>query len=669
MAVLSITAFTGEQPRLSKRLLPDTGAQVANNMRLSSGAIVPFAQESFVLDWPGMAVESVFRIEDANGNDVWLAWDKDVDAAFGPIADDELRRIYYTGDGEPRVTTTNLATSGVAPYPFASYVLGVYPPQNAPTLTPSGGSGTPETRAARYRLVSEWGEESALSPPVIATGNPNGTWTFGSLDPVPGNSYTATGGSWSAGIGTLTGVATTFGLRAGETLVLAGFTPAAWNGTWKVTEKAASTIKLAMASNPGAVSVVGTITRDAPHHTAGMVRRFFMTFGGVDEYFFIGDAPVATTSPAFVNPQVGEALSSVDYAMPPTDLTCLRAMSNGIMVGFSGKGVYFSEPFKPHAWPPEYSQTLDLMPVALEVSGTTVVIGTEGNPYSITGVDPATMGGGADKGKVAWPCLSKRGMVPSPWGVIYPSVEGWVIGNAGQFELIFPDKVTKKEMPQYNPSSLKAAMYGNAYVGFYETATGSRAVWIDRTESWGMVGLDIGASFPYVDARNGSMYFLRGDELFLFEGSAGERINFDFLSKEFVLGKPHTFNCGQVRFDKSMTEEEVDAAAAALAAALAANQALITGDDTDGAIGMAMIGEHGIGLDAIGDLPPGDWSSLTIQVIVNGVVRSSKTVTSEKPFRLSTNYRGDVIEIRLQGNVTVHAVHIATSFAELAQVQ
>lgn len=668
MSVLSVTSFTGEVPRTSKRLIPDNAAQIATNVRLSSGALAPFSKSGFVVDWPGYVIRTVFRMTDTDGDDVWLAWETDVDAQPGPIADDTLQRVYFTGDNEPRVTTLALATSGLAPYPFASYVLGVYPPQNAPTLTPSGGSGTLELRAARYRLVTEWGEESDLSPPVSATGYPNGTWTFGSLDPIPGNTYTATGGTWSAGVATLTGVTTTFGLRAGETLVLAGFTPAAWNGEHVVSADASTTIQFMSTTNIGTVTVAGTITRDAPHHTANIVRRFFMTFDDVDAYFFIGDKPYTDTAPAFVNPQVGEALADVAYEMPPTNLFCLRAMANGIMVALSGKDVCFSEPFKPHAWPSAYRQTLDQTPIACDVSGTTVVIGTNGSPYTITGVDSATMGGGADKGRYPWPCIARRGMVSSQWGVIYPSVEGFVLGNSSGFQLIFPDLFTKPEMTALNPTSLVAAMYGDTYVGVHDTDTGTRAVYIDRTEAWRMVELDISGEFPYVDRTNGELYFIVGDSLFLFEGNTGERVHLDWLSKQFILLRPTTFNTGQVRFENAMTSGEVAAAEAAISAAIAYNQALIDTDTTDGALGMAMLGDFALGTDYMVDIPPAEWQTVTLQVIVGGVVRASIVVNSERPFRLPTGYRGDVIELRLQGNVTINAVHISTSMPELRNV-
>jgi hypothetical protein len=669
VSVIQRNEFSGRQPRTSPRLLPDSSAQVATNVRLSSGALAPFAKEKLVIDWPGHAIESVFRMEDDAGTEVWLAWERDVDAVSGPIADDSLQRVYYSGDNEPRVTTLALATSGSQPYPSASYVLGVFPPSAAPALVASGGSGTTQLRAARFTLVTEWGEESAPSPAVTATGYPNGTWTFSSLGSVPGNTYTATGGSWASGVCTLTGVTSTFGLRKNETVVLAGFTPAAWNGKWKVSDLTASTIKFAMTANPGAVTVVGTINRDAPHHTTGMVRRFYMTFGSVDEYFHIGDAPVATASPAFVNPQIGDPLDPVNYEMPPADLISLRTMANGICVGLSGKEVCFSVPFRPHAWPSKYQQTVDYQPVGCEVSGTTVVIGTVANPYTITGVDPATMGGGAVKMKRAWPCLSKRAMVSSQFGVIYPTVEGFVVVGESGADLLYPDLFTRLEMADIYPETMKAAMFGNAYVGFYQTPETSRAVFIDRTETWRMIDLDIGASFPYVDSQNGLMYYQRGHNLYQFEGEVGERIYFDWWSKSYLLPRPQTFNTAQVRFDATMTPAQIQAAQDAIAAVIAANQALIAVDDnTRGSWGECLVCEFPWGMDAMADLPPAKWDTVHFQLYVDGVLRASIDVQSERPFRLPTGYRGDVVSVRIQGNVMVHAWYLATSMPELRQV-
>jgi len=63
-------------------------------------------------------------------------WDTDVDIATPSGSDNVVeQRFYYTGDGAPKVSTYALATTGVAPYPAASYDLGLPLPTQTPTAT------------------------------------------------------------------------------------------------------------------------------------------------------------------------------------------------------------------------------------------------------------------------------------------------------------------------------------------------------------------------------------------------------------------------------------------------------------------------------------------------------------------------------------------------------
>jgi hypothetical protein len=115
--------------------------------------------------------------------DTWLAWNADVDAVKGPIAGDATYRTYFTGKNEPRVTNLQLASSA-PPFPGAFFVLGVYPPQTAPTVVHDGlGGGAAVSRAFAYTFVTPWGEESAPSPvSAVVNGLVTGTWTISNMD-------------------------------------------------------------------------------------------------------------------------------------------------------------------------------------------------------------------------------------------------------------------------------------------------------------------------------------------------------------------------------------------------------------------------------------------------------------------------------------------------------
>src|SRR5687768_9913211 len=171
-----LEGFSGLVPRLARQLLAPNQAQVATNCNLTSGDLRPRNGPLHVFT-PIVEgdVKSMFRME-KDGNEKWLAWDKDVDVARSPVADNAERRFYYTGDGEPRVSDFDTATAGAGPYPSGCFVLGVAPPVTAPTVTPSGGAGATVSRAYCYTFVTRWGEESAPSPAsTVVSGKTDGT--------------------------------------------------------------------------------------------------------------------------------------------------------------------------------------------------------------------------------------------------------------------------------------------------------------------------------------------------------------------------------------------------------------------------------------------------------------------------------------------------------------
>jgi hypothetical protein len=140
--VIKISAFSGEQPRIIPRLLPDTGAKLAIDVRLDDGGLTPVRQDMFE-DTLGIdGAKTIYRHQGT-----WLAWDTVVHASPGPVASE---RLYYTGD-----TTPKMLVSGT------EYDLALAGPSAALTATLGGsGSGDVVTRVYTYTYVTSMGEES-----------------------------------------------------------------------------------------------------------------------------------------------------------------------------------------------------------------------------------------------------------------------------------------------------------------------------------------------------------------------------------------------------------------------------------------------------------------------------------------------------------------------------
>jgi len=172
MTSIAITSFRGELPALTPRLLQPTNAQAARNVNLRKGSL---RAEYAPLPDTGIGgvitPSSIYRYPFGNdGQGFWFAWGdgKQVNAAKSPLAKDAWSRVYWTGDGFPKMAPIGVATQGAGPYPSGFYRLGIPAPVSAPLVTEAGNSGTPPATQvnATYIVtyVSAYGEEGPPSP-------------------------------------------------------------------------------------------------------------------------------------------------------------------------------------------------------------------------------------------------------------------------------------------------------------------------------------------------------------------------------------------------------------------------------------------------------------------------------------------------------------------------
>lgn len=150
MAILKLIGFTGENPKVIPRLLGDTAAQLAYNVRLDDGGLTPVRKQRFEFQFPSVPAGGYKTIY--KDGSTWLGWDKPVYVAPGPVATD---RLYIFGDGAPK-----MKTGGV------TYPLAVAQPAGALTATVGGTSSSElgSTRVYVYTWVTGFDEESEPSP-------------------------------------------------------------------------------------------------------------------------------------------------------------------------------------------------------------------------------------------------------------------------------------------------------------------------------------------------------------------------------------------------------------------------------------------------------------------------------------------------------------------------
>lgn len=148
MAGVKIEKFLGIAPKISSELLPNTAGQIAKNCKLYSGDLIPYPQP-VVNDNTGRTgtIRTLYALRDPDTQDLeWLSWPTDVDIARLATDEDNEQRFYYTGDGKPRVSNYELATTGPKPYPVEGYDLGLpLPPES---LTPTTVAATFDTKTS-----------------------------------------------------------------------------------------------------------------------------------------------------------------------------------------------------------------------------------------------------------------------------------------------------------------------------------------------------------------------------------------------------------------------------------------------------------------------------------------------------------------------------------------
>jgi hypothetical protein len=198
MPVLKIDNFSGTVPRTGPTQLEGNQAQTASNVKLQSRELRSWRKPTVIEAPVTPGVRTIYKLEGPGGASEWLTWAADVDIVPGPVADISDYRIYYTGDGAPKKTNWDLATTGgtgTDPFPDSWLYMGVPNPTTAPTLTPSGTSGTTETRAYVYTYVSTFGavqEESGPSPAGSVTVDVVGSVTVNGFATAPTTGYNIT---------------------------------------------------------------------------------------------------------------------------------------------------------------------------------------------------------------------------------------------------------------------------------------------------------------------------------------------------------------------------------------------------------------------------------------------------------------------------------------------
>lgn len=551
MAYFKQTVFGGVAPILDARLLPENYAEIAENVVIESGKIdtikgdLSLPSDTVTLEGHSNAplTKSIFKYfyeTDATHPDgeehideLWLQWrEADISAVQGPVPADATGRVYWTGEGSPRISwsamlqTKSFVTATLTGvFPRKSFVLGVPQPSGIISnlvRTYSGGNTNTQPPA---------GEDPQLVSYAIC--------------------YVTVDG------------------REG---------PPLYSGTVEVH------------SNVTQVEIVhqrlfsGVISDNTPNdglshdNYLGKIRVYRSNTGSQDtQYQFLKDVEMSSlgTGPVFFPPNVvtsiiddnpqsflSEVMPSADWVGPPdTDTTLypegplksLMAVGQGVMAGFTGKRLCFSEPFLPHAWPVKYRITIQDEIVEIARTNNGIVALTKGQPYFVTGTDPSAMA--SVKVDFSQACVYKNSVVEIGDTIFYAAPDGLcaITGTSGQ--VVTKDLISTKDwndnylhMSDYSTARFMAFNYEGKYVAFHWNGAGQQPIkgfiFDPRADAISrFVTLDR-AYFPaggYEDPTDSNVYLIRGVSVAkLFGGVFPDplRYQYTYKTRTYIAEKP-----------------------------------------------------------------------------------------------------------------------------------
>lgn len=669
--MIKLGPFGGMIPRTGTRLIPDTSAQSASNVKVHSGELHPLRGlgDAYAVSKP-MPPLSIFKARNGTDSSAWFSWPIDVDCVRVPLAVDVESLFCWTGDGPPKMARFTSAVSGGGEnYPLAAneLSLGIPTPQTAPTVTPSAtGIGSTITRGYRYTFVSAanpYEQESAPSPITMADGKTDDTWALALLDEVPANSGVGTAAYGTATTFTATASARHW-LRVGDEVILSDVTPAVLV-TATVTEiPTASTFKVA-----GNYATAVSWARKTPWNTAGMVKRVYRTTGTTGAWQLVNETGLSAATTTYDDTLgdadiAGDDLITEGWIPPPVGLIALCVHPSGSLLGISGNLLCASEPHQPHAWPVIYQLASNYNGVGMACFGSSVVMATDGEPFVATGTEPASMSGDNIQG--ASPCLAKRSIVSTGDSVLYSSKHGLIqVGSSGL--RIFTDQFyTQEKWEELNPASMVCEIAGGRlYIGYTNQSGTNQMLMIDGPI---LIPISVAAEELYADPSTGELYVATADGIRLFDAPGVVVLPGSWRSKDFVMPYPVNMGAAKIDFDLAVDPAQQAATLAAIAAAEAENVLILAAGNANGSMNSGYIGAKVLhGADFV-DVPADPANNtITFNLYAAGVLKASRVVSSQKAFKLPGSYKVDVYSIEVITQCVVKEIRVAETKEQLRQ--
>jgi hypothetical protein len=567
MGAIRLQTFVGMIPLRDARLLPDNAATVAENLRLETGALRGLQTPRKIKDvTPG--TRRVFRIPDGFptsnlANSYFMEFaDPDTDVVKAPVVNDSFERYYWASPTSGPRYNTAARIKAGNSGGNAPYKLGVPRPTGTPTLTATGGTTT-LTKVTRSYVYTYEDDYGQEGQPSL---------------PVEFSHYPD--GTWTLGA------------------IVDPTTNAEMVDRRPITK----------------INIYRTITAETGATT------FFKVHTLTPWAATYAD----TKSDSLVSGQ-GQ-LESTTWAIPPQNLQGMALMPNGIVVGWFENTLYFSENWRPHAWPAEYALQLEHRVVGLGVFGNTCVVCTEGHPVTVSGVK--SYGLALNKSDTPMPCVSRGSIVSTVAGVIYATENGLVLFGPGGIQELTKNLLTREMwVKEYQPTKIRAIYLDGCYTAVRRTVsnTDDGFFFSPTALGEGMVKLsDFGAAADItVDAITGKGLVVIGSELFEWlPADLSTNAKLKYRTKEFHIQRPCNFGFAQVFWEPPVT-------------------------------------------------PLGNGQEeVRFRVYAGGQLVFNQDLTGRngQEFRLPSGFKTDLWQFEVEGYAAVKSIHVASTSAELKGV-
>lgn len=496
MGLLRLSGFSGMWPVRDPRGLPDNAAVQATNVRSDGGAYLKGTRQGALVKALTAGTKIVYRIPltsntEALASSFWKEFsDINTDVVRAPIVNDQYERIYWASPS----TGLKYATKASLLAGSLGLDVGVLPPNTAPTVAVVAGTGAldPSTGENTAPLITR----SYLTTYISEYGE----------ESMPGPAIDATGHT---------------------------------DQDWLITN-------IPQPGSPGTRAAFQTIR----------IYRTVTGLTGVTAFYKVVDVAIGTTfytdrlSDATVTGNTG--LETDTWAAPPTGLQGLVSMPNGIFVSWKDNNLFFSENYRPHAWPAEFMITVDHPIVGLGVFGSSCVVCTTGVPFVVSGIKSNAMS--LTKVDVALPCLSRRSIVSAQEGVYYSSEEGLVFVSPAGTGVITADLINREKWRnEYAPSTHKSMIISGRYVAARVAGgkTSAFGLMPANPAKEGVIDFDSGVTFTNfgVEPWSGRPWYIANNNLYEWESPSASPLSYTWRSREFTYPMPGNFSVAQLYFD------------------------------------------------------------------------------------------------------------------------